>query len=506
MSSALACVASAFSYPSLFGAQFLSLTAAAIQNFTVVSPQGDSHLARNLTGLEFCNVTISYTHPGQDDIVNVQIWLPTTWNGRFMGTGGGGYVTGKFAPSLGNAVSQGFSAGSTDGGHSANAPTASWALASPGNINWALVQDFASISLNDMTTIGKSITQMYYNKTVSYSYWSGCSTGGRQGLMMAQRYPDGYDGILAGAPAINWATFLVTEYYPQLIMNRLGIYPPPCELNAITAAAIEACDKLDGVADGVISLPQLCHFDPKTLVGKTFSCNGISSKFTQAGATVADAVWSGARSARGSFEWFGSNYDAPMGALAGTRCTGRTCTGTPFSTSTDWISIFIENNPEFNVAQMTRKEFDDILHKSRQRFGSIIDTSDPDLSQFRDLGGKLITWHGLADQLIFPEGTANYYDRVRAGDPSVTSYYRHFEAPGIYHCQGGAGAYPGDALNSLIDWVEKGRAPDVLHAKSVPASGPALQRDLCSYPLVQVYIGGDPAKASSFACHNVKSH
>lgn len=223
------CRAAAIPFPLLFGAEIISLSASIVTNYSLSLIQIDQHFPLNVTGLEFCNVSVQYTHPGQGDRINVQVWLPLNqWNGRFMGTGGGGYATELGAQSLPYAVSLGYSAVATDGGHvSSLFEPPSWALTSPGNINWALLQDFAAIALDDAATIGKAVTTAYYGSPPRYSYWNGCSTGGRQGLMMAQRYPSQYDGIMASAPAINWASSIVAGYWPQLVMNQLGA----CQLN-----------------------------------------------------------------------------------------------------------------------------------------------------------------------------------------------------------------------------------------------------------------------------------
>jgi Tannase and feruloyl esterase len=220
------CASTGIPYPELFGAEILSLSASTVTNFSFPLPQLDMHFAVNITNLNFCNVTIQYTHPGQNDTIIVHVWLPLdTWNGRFMGTGGGGYATDLAFFSLSYAASLGYSAVATDGGHlSDGIDPSSWALSSPGNVNWVLLQDFAAVALDDAATIGKAVTTAFYGSPPEYSYWNGCSTGGRQGLMMAQRYPSQYDGIIAAAPAINWDQFIVGGYWPQLVMNQLGIY------------------------------------------------------------------------------------------------------------------------------------------------------------------------------------------------------------------------------------------------------------------------------------------
>ena len=172
--------------------------------------------------VDVCQVTVQYTHPGWNDTINTWIWLPNTnWNGRFQGIGGSGWVTG-LETSLSAPVSDHYAGGATDGGHSATASTASWVLASLGNLNNNLMQDFAAISLDEMTSLGKMATNIYFGRPPKYSYWNGCSTGGRQGHMMAQRYPTQYDGILAGSPAINWDEFQAGQYWPQLMMTLMG--------------------------------------------------------------------------------------------------------------------------------------------------------------------------------------------------------------------------------------------------------------------------------------------
>lgn len=176
----LSCSASVLSEFSLFGAEIISISAVQVTDYSTSIAQTDSHFAENITNLNFCDVSVIYTHPGQNDTINVQVWLPSdNWNGRFIGTGGGGYAAGFFNSSLGFEVARGYAAASTDAGHDLNALTAEgWALLSPGNVNMYLLQDFATVSLNDMAAMGKAITQNYYGSIPNYSYWNGCSNGG----------------------------------------------------------------------------------------------------------------------------------------------------------------------------------------------------------------------------------------------------------------------------------------------------------------------------------------
>jgi homoserine acetyltransferase len=221
------CNPSIFRDLSLFGGKILHVETQIHLNYSVPVIDGQNHYAKNVTNLDACEVFVSYTHPGYNDKINAVVWLPSpeTWTGRFMGAGGGGWTTEvEDNTTLPWAASEGFAVVSTDGGHAQFAGPEEWALISPGNLNWMLLQDFASTSLDDAATLGKQIVKSFYGKVASYSYWNGCSTGGRQGHMMAQRYPEQYDGILATAPAINWAQIMMGFYWPTAVMNDLGTH------------------------------------------------------------------------------------------------------------------------------------------------------------------------------------------------------------------------------------------------------------------------------------------
>ncbi|KAK3678821.1 hypothetical protein LTR78_001274 [Recurvomyces mirabilis] len=175
------CSATQLEHPVVFGAQITSVTATHVHPYSTSSTQNGAVPAANYTNLNFCNIKVTYTHPGYNDIIHVNVWLPSEWNGRFQGTGGGGWITGHTDQSLAPAIAQGYAAASTDGGHteSGDGMPETWALLSPGNVNHNLLQDFASVALNDMTVIGKAITTSYYGSAPTFSYWNGCSTGGR---------------------------------------------------------------------------------------------------------------------------------------------------------------------------------------------------------------------------------------------------------------------------------------------------------------------------------------
>lgn len=475
--------------PELFGGHVLSLSAAPVSNY-----EGN---------LSFCNVTILYTHPGQNDEINVFVWLPLEgWNERFLGSGGGGYRMREGNDHLASNLADGYAVVATDGGHDWTVASAeSWALLSPGNINAYLLNNWAAVALEDAAILGKAITTSFYGQEPRFSYWSGCSTGGRQGLMLAQRFPGLYDGILATAPAINWAKFIVAEYWPQFVMNQLGTYPTPCELDAITSAVIKACDGLDGVEDGIISHPQKCDFDAAPIVGREYSCGDVTGTISEEATVIAKKAWLGPRTEDGDFTWYGLGLDAPLSGLVNTSCSGKDCIGVPFFIAEEWIKYWVKRNPDFDMTNISHSEYDSIFHRSFNQYNSIIGTDDPNLSEFKQAGGKMITWHGGADELIFPQGTTQYYDNVLELDHRAGDFYRYFVAPGVGHCSGGVGPAPFKELDALVAWVEGGVVPETLAASIVlPGTNITRQQNLCAYPLVSAYQGGDHMEASSFEC------
>lgn len=498
------CSPNSISNPRLPGGQILSLSASLVSNYTVPSPDllgvppGVPTVASN-----FCNVTITHTHPGWNDTIHTYIWLPasTNWNGRLQGVGGGGFAGLQNFAGLVNAVDNGYVAVGSDLGHvmdSANAST--WALDTAGKVSFDLLQDFASIALNDATILAKAVTKSVYGKGPNKSYWNGCSTGGRQGLMLAQRYPDAYDGIFAGAPAINWAEFIVAEYWPPFVMQQLKTFPNPCILSYINAATTQACDALDGAIDGIIANPFACKFDPHTLVGKSVNCTGTMLQVTYNDATIAQETWRGMQSTSNTSLWYGLLPGAEFSQLANTVCTTPTnCTLSPFEIATEWITRFVRQDPSYDLTAMTLADYESSFYQSMALYDNVISTANPDLSAFKKRGGKLMHWHGLADVLIFPQGSEQYYKRVQELDPELRDFYRYFEAPGVGHCVGGPGAAPTDAedLKQLVAWVEEGTAPESLTGVSYDG---LLKRNICPWPLVQKYHGGNVNESASFTC------
>ncbi len=469
-----------------------SLATVVLPNTTIESAAVDT------SNPKICRVTAVTTHPPAGDKVKIWIAIPASnWNGRFLGTGGGGFVGGlPFA--VNQPVALGYASGATDTGHEGG--SGSFALDANGHLNWQAIRDNGHVGIHEMTTTGKALTEAMYGVEPRYSYFYGCSTGGRQGLMEAQRYPLDYNGIVSGAPAINWPKLIMQSIWGTLQMEVSGDAVPACKLAAATTAAVAACDELDGVRDGVISNPEACHYDPKALVGTSA---GDCGTFTQADVDVIRKLWEGPRRQDGSFLWYGQVIGADLIPLAATRGTPLKAQGFPFTV--DWLKYFLTENPQYDWTTLTPDAYERFWDQSVEEFGTVIGTDNPDLAAFRDHGGKAIIWHGWADQLITTEGTVDYYKRVlqqMGGAEKTSQFARLFLAPGVGHCGGGSGPAPYGLLDALRAWVEDGKAPEKLTAARRDQTGAITQsRPLCQYPLVAKYKGtGSTDDAANFVC------
>lgn len=516
-------------HPHLPGAQILSITGTELTNFTV--PAVPPLLNQNITDINVCAVTVTLTHTPDkphtakpNDTVTIQIWLPlkshNKWNNRFIGVGGSAWAAGipplTIAP---YAAQRGFAAAATDAGLTPGPggdilDPSPWALHPDGSINEVLLENFASRSVHDLAVVGKAVTEAYYGRAAEHSYWEGCSTGGRQALVAAQKYPGDFDGIVAGAPATYWTRYVIAELWPQVVMNEAGYYPSMCEWNAVREDVVEVCDGLDGVVDGVVGDLKACEktYRPlKALPGKKVVCeeDGTEVVLSETLARIAKKIWQGPTRGSGSPLWYGLTLGAPLDSLAGTVAVNASSadrTGAPFPVARDWTRFWVTQNPSFDFSALDSAGLRDLYAQSVAKFDAVIDSSNPDLSRFQHAGGKLLLWHGEADHLIFPQDSIRYHHEVQkvAGTKkSVDDFFRLFIAPGVDHCALGSidGAGPTDALGAVIDWVEKDKAPRELPAATLPTAKTHFTRKLCAYPLVAKYDGkGDPTKAVSYNC------
>jgi feruloyl esterase len=468
-----------------------SLASVALPNTTIESAAADP------ANPAICRVTAITTHPPAGDKITIWIGIPTSnWNGRFLGTGGGGFSGGS-ANGVNQPVALGYASGATDTGHAGG--SGSFGLDADGWLNWQAIRDNAHVGIHEMTVTGKALTQAMYGVGPRYSYFNGCSTGGRQALMEAQRYPEDYDGVVSGAPAINFPKLQMQSLWGSLLMNAAENPIPACKLAAATAAAIAACDTIDGVKDGVIEDPKRCSYDPKALIGASA---GDCGSFTQTDVDLIRKLWDGPRRPDGSFLWYGQSRGADLNALSASR--GNPLKPQAFIFSVDWLRYFLTQNPQFDWTTMTPAAFQNLWDQSVEEFGTVIGTDNPDLSAFRDHGGKAIVWHGWADQLITAEGTIDYYNRVQqqmGGAQKTSLFVRLFLAPGVGHCGGGPGPAPYGQLDTLRSWVEDGKAPETLTASRRDQTGTTESRPLCQYPLVAKYKGaGSTNDAANFVC------
>jgi len=314
-----------------------------------------------------------------------------------------------------------------------------------------------------------------------------------------------------------------------------GYFPPPCELAAIRSAAIEACDRLDGVRDGIVLDFAACTFDPASLVGVQIDCQDTQSTMliTEKAVDFAKAMWEGPRSTHdGRPLWYGLDQGAAFTGIAKTTCnlalspfdahkggsipgTMKVCSPAPFFLAKDWMQIFLlpgaeKTHRDLTTDPITSDEFSQLFRHSADQYASAIGTADPDLTEFKRAGGKMLTWHGTYDELMPLAGTRAYYDAVLARDRQAGEYYRLFEAPGMGHCYAGEGYFPGDIIDVMIEWVEQGGSPpDRLYAENryaVGSSGsgggePGSRAiELCAYPTKLKYVGGEPEKKESWTC------
>ena len=475
------------------------------------------------TDKEYCLVKVLV-----DPAVNIWVAMPTSgWNGRFRSEGGGVY-----AGSVGvanDSVKQGFVGVTTDTGHTSSIfpPNlafldGSFGMLSPGVPNTALQTDFAYRSEHLMAVIGKQLVKAYYSKDPVRSYWYGCSTGGRQGLMMAQRYPDDYDAILAGAPAIHWDRFQAAQIWAQVVMREeLAVGGAPGapmltdKLRLATTRAVAECDAADGLADGILTDPRTCTYDPTldtTIVSSTCAATDGTCLST-AEATAIKKMWGGARDTLGNLLWPGFERGADLTPMAG---------ATPFVAPIQQGKFWVYFDPNWDWTTLTYANFLTWFNDNVDKVGPLMATDDPDLSAFRARGGKLIMYHGWADQLIMPEGTTLYWDSVKqamASKDVPLDFAKLYMVPGMGHCGGGAGPNQfgqgssgivaadtqHDIFRALMAWSEKGTAPNEIIASKFPGDDttkPVLTtRPLCVYPQVAKYNGsGSTDDAVNFTC------
>ena len=501
------------------------------------------------------------TSPG----IGIEIWLPSkaAWNSRVHALGGGGWqggVAGSATAIASTAAAdvagkEGAVSSTTDTGHSSVAG-GSFAMNPDGTINKTLWTDFASRGIHEQAVKTKALATAYYGAAPKYSYWDGGSTGGRQGLNLAQNNPGDFDGIIANFPAINWSRFITAELYPQIVFQRDlgGVAPTQAQQDLVSNAAVAACDVVGGQHLGYVLDPASCAYDPTTdpavLCTADGGTNATNACVTKAQATAINKVWYGMTAdgsvpspatdngwsaassptllGSGNHRWYGLTRGTSLygAAFASFGLNGLTSPNGAFPIASDQVALELQNptiaDPGFLNAtgngqslwkQLSYAQLSNAYDRGvtlQPEFGNI-NTDNPDLSAFKTRGGKMLTWHGLADELIMPQGTINYYNSVAAkmgALSDVQGFYRLYLVPGAGH--GGPNGTsnptaevpffsPTQFYDALTNWVEKGTPPDALTLQTLGGTAPKT-RPICVYPKKITYTSGDVGSAASYTC------
>ncbi len=438
----------------------------------------------------FCRAQIRLT-PAEGSVIHVEVWLPRQWNEKLYGLGGSGFdggLAGSAEP-LNTAIAQGYAAVATDAGHTPAPSPESWAYQQPEK-----VIDFGYRGNHLAAVAAKEVIKAHYGRPAKQAYFLGCSNGGRDALMLVSRYPDDYNGVVAGAPAIRYV-----EIITQFLWNYHAVHggnPVPeleAKLGLVHSAIIQQCDTLDGVADGLLEDPRQCTFDPATL-----RCEGddASRCLTSSEIAALRKLYGGPHLKDGQQIYPGPALGSEGAPGNWSNWITTAQTGFMGQELYRWLML---GDPDF------RKE-DFVIDKHypqvRKRMASTINVEDPDIREFVDRGGKLIIYQGWDDPIIAPESTIAYYDSIQRalGKESASDAVRLYMAPGMMHCALGNGPWQFDMQPVLEDWVEEGVAPAQVIAIK-PDSATPFTRPLCPWPMVATYVGsGAITLAENFRC------
>lgn len=461
------------------------------------------------TGVEapqtFCRLSARISTSDSSSVA-IEAWLPALWNSKILGVGGGGFNggLGPTAPlAMASPLAKGYMSFVTDAGHE-KTDSAKFAFDNPEQLN-----DFAYRANQVAAVFAQSLAVRYYGISAEKAYFHGCSNGGRDALMLAQRSPNLYDGIIAGAPAANWSKLMATFAWwrkIQFSQANNGETELKSKLGLITAAVLDKCDKLDGLKDGILNNPLQCDFDPSDI-----QCRGETSPscLSKRDVELVQNLYRGPQLPGGEAVYRGlppggealkNNWDLWV--------TKKSSPGISMSTETLRWMVYRDES-------WSPDDFDlvDALMKAEQTIGPLMNASDPDLSAFFAKNGKLIIYHGWNDAAIPATATIDYYEAVKnsVGRRSTEESARLFLVPGMQHCFGGVGPSSFDMLDALDHWVDSGRPPNSIVARqySSPSLLPelnvdgalVLSRPLCPWPLSAHYKGaGDVSHHTSFEC------
>lgn len=433
----------------------------------------------------FCEVQATL-NPAPGSNIGVVYRLPEGWNGKILGIGGGGWAGNVRIDAAADGLKRHYATAQTDGGHPGTNPWDNAWVSNP-----ASVTDFAYRAIHLMTVTGKAMVATYYGRPHAYAYYQGCSTGGRMGLMEAQRFPDDYDGIIAGAPV-----YSLQVQTSSILRNQAFSAPgaafSEAQLKLVNDATVKACDTADGLKDGLIGNPRSCAWKPATLLCKPGQKAGATC-LSAPQVRALNTAYNGIKAPNGSWAAF------PMsrGGEAGWSRFVRTGTAPDATGGGGIVGLkpLLFGNRTIDVTKMTPA---DVRVARSSAFAREYEAADPDLRAFVAGGGKLILWHGENDPGPSPVGTADYYQAVAKRVPQADGSVRLFMAPGVEHCAGGPGADRLETIGALERWVEQGEAPETIIATRADGT---LTRSLCPFPRQAYYSGGgDPNQPASWSC------
>jgi feruloyl esterase len=449
-----------------------------------------------------CEV-VGIASPVPGSKIGVVYRLPADWNGKIIGYGGGGWAGNVNLNTAATDLARGYATMQTDGGHpSPNAGDSTW-VAPGGAPDETALNDFAWRGVHTMTELGKQVVARYYGQPQKFAYFQGCSTGGRMALMEAQRFPNDYDGIIAGAPVYTLRVQLA-EIYRDWIWTPPGAAITAAQIKLVHDAVLAECDKLDGVADGVLTDPRQCRFEPKTLGCKPGQSG--DQCLTPPQVLAFERAYTQVNGRDGTPYIFAYSRGAEPGWTGALNITADPVRAAAVRNLNLRAPMF--GDPNFSFAT-----FDPVRDTPVARggaFAKYYEADNPDLRPF--LGhGKLILWHGLDDPLPSPWGTVEYWGRVQKTVGPALNNAAFFLEPGVLHCGGGPGVNSFDMVAALDAWVTQGQKPARIVGVKLAAAGPAgaapaapapaMSRPICAYPALPRYDGkGDANKPESFAC------
>ncbi|KAL3482630.1 Tannase/feruloyl esterase [Aspergillus germanicus] len=472
-----------------------------------------SSASRPFFGAEILHTTATpvtnYIHPNIPASTRYAQPAITVTNASFYN-----WTAGRYSPSYANmagAVYEGYATATTDGGIVPGEGPESWGLISEGSLNMVALDNFGERSLDDLAILAKSAIRAYYAQDPLYSYWTGCSNGGRQASILAQQYPTAYDGIIAAAPALHWPEIAITRAWPSFYMDLTEQYPRKCEMQALVKFAITTCDVLDGVEDGLISDPEKCgkRFRALDFLGKAILCEEIGKKVHISGVAVdvTRALLEGPRFENGDFMWFGYEPGTDLSALVvlDPGCTADetgACTPALLSdplTPLSWWKTFVLKDNGANVTSLTHTQYDQLYLTLKKTLVPVAAT-EPRITVFQKAGGKMLTFHGLADDAINSASTLHYFQEVSAVSNNVPDLYRYYRVPGLKHCSGGLGGQPIHLFDQLRAWVENGTVPGISPVTITLPSNTTMEKVICPFPQKAVYRRGCGKHSPSEAC------